>query len=154
MKIEKAIKQQRFKSEQEKLIINLLFTASWVKSESGKVLKPYGLSIPLFNVLRILKGQMPAPISVLDIQQRMLDQQSNASRLVDRLVKNDLAERVICPDDRRKMDVTITTKGAQLLDKLTPLMQDIHKEIVALSAEEQQEVNTLLDKMRTKRKEK
>jgi hypothetical protein len=62
MKLEEAIQQQKFRNQREKLIVNLLYTASWIKTESGKVLKQHGLSIPLFNVLRILKGQNSSPV--------------------------------------------------------------------------------------------
>jgi DNA-binding MarR family transcriptional regulator len=87
----------------------------------------------------------------LEIQQRMLDQQSNASRLVDRLVNKGLAQRVICKEDRRKMDVSITNQGLKLLNDVMPQIDEEHGYLVGLSEEEQKEANELLDKMRTKK---
>ena len=54
MKLEDEIKQESFKSEQQKVSINLHFTTSWLAKISGECLKPYNISIQQFNILRIL----------------------------------------------------------------------------------------------------
>ncbi len=87
MKIEDEIKQDKFKSEYQKLAINLIFTGNWINSKNAELLKPYKLTSQQYNLLRILRGQYPKPVTVNLLIERMLDKMSNASRIVDRLVK-------------------------------------------------------------------
>jgi DNA-binding MarR family transcriptional regulator len=103
MKIEEEIKQPLFKDEFQKLVINLKFTAGWLGGFHVRLLKSYGLSAQQFNVLRILRGQYPDPSSLHLIKERMLDKDSNASRLIDKLEAAGLTTRVQCPDDRRQV---------------------------------------------------
>lgn len=148
MKIEDAIKQKRFKSEEERLIINLVYTSSWLTSEQSRYFKQFGISVQQYNVLRILRGQQPKPASVSLIQERMLDKMSNASRLIEKLKLKKLVKRSECPSDRRQVDVVITEEGLKLLadmDKMDAHMNEICK---SLTQTEMQELNKLLDKFR------
>ena len=86
-----------------------------------EIFKPFDLTLQQYNVLRILRGQYPNPITVIAIIERMLDKMSNASRLVDKLLAKDLVIRRLCPHDRRAVDVIITEKGLELLEKLDTL---------------------------------
>ena len=150
MKIEDEIKQQNFKSEYHKLVINLKYTANWLSALHNKVLKSYGLSSQQFNVLRILKGQYPKPCNLLLIRDRMLDKESNASRLIDKLEVSGLTERVQCPKDRRQVDITITKKGIDLLDEMNPVIEDLSDRFNTLTEDEAKVMNFLLDKLRDK----
>ena len=104
MKIEKEIKQSKFKSEHQKMLINILYTSSWLAAKHAASLKPAGLSTQQFNILRILRGQHPEPATVNLLIDRMLDKNSNASRLVEKLRLKKLVERAICPEDRRAVN--------------------------------------------------
>lgn len=148
MKIEEAIKQKKFKSEYQKLFINIIYTANWLNNESIKTLKPFGISPQQYNVLRILKGQHPNAISVNNIIDRMLDKNSNASRLVDKLKQKELVEREICPEDRRQVDIKITNKGLDLLESISKKMDDFINLKDAISVEEAAQINGLLDQLR------
>ena len=148
MKIEEAIKQKKFKSEYQKLFINIIYTANWLNNESIKTLKPFGISPQQYNVLRILKGQHPNAISVNNIIDRMLDKNSNASRLVDKLKQKELVEREICPNDRRQVDIKITDKGLSLLEEISVKMDDFINLKDAISVEEAAQINGFLDQLR------
>jgi DNA-binding MarR family transcriptional regulator len=148
MKIEEEIKQALFKSEFQKLVINLKFTSGWVSGFLNKALKNYGLSPQQFNVLRILKGQYPKPSSLILIRERMLDKESNASRLIDKLEKAKLTKRVQCPEDRRQVDITITDKGIRLLNEVNPKVDEVISEVINLNEEDARKLNLLLDKLR------
>jgi DNA-binding MarR family transcriptional regulator len=100
-------------------------------------------------VLRILRGQQGKPASVGLIQERMLDKNSNASRLIDKLVIKKLVDRKTCPTDRRQMDIKITQKGLELLSELDEPMQLQDKEMATrLTAEEARIVSDILDRIR------
>lgn len=149
MKIEEAIKQKKFKSEYQKLFINIIYTANWLNNESIKTLKPFGISPQQYNVLRILKGQHPNAISVNSIIDRMLDKNSNASRLVDKLKQKELVEREVCSNDRRQVDIKITPKGINLLNEIADKMDSFINIKNSISDNEALLTNNILDKIRS-----
>ena len=118
MKIEDEIKQKSFKSEYQKLAVNLLFTHGWLVSFQKKLFENHEITNAQFNILRILRGQYPDPVSINILKERMLDKMSDTSRLVERLRVKGLVDRKICKEDRRKSDVKITDKGLELLKSL------------------------------------
>lgn len=148
MKIGDAIKQKEFKSEFQKLFINIIYTANWLNNESIKTLKPFGISPQQYNVLRILKGQHPNAITVNNIIDRMLDKSSNASRLVDKLKQKGLVERDVCNNDRRQVDIKITIKGIAIVDEILKKMDSFNNIKNAITIEEAEKMNTILDKLR------
>ncbi len=148
MKLEDAIKQPRFKSEVEKLSVNLLYTGSWYNAISLKTLKPFGISPQQYNILRILRGQYPKPATIQLIKERMLDEMSNVSRLVEKLRAKGLLERHTCPDDRRAVDVVITRQGLDLLTEIAPVLTKANSVLGALNETEARQLNALLDKLR------
>ena len=148
MKIEEEIKQTKFHDEYHKLAVNLQFTANWLSAKHGKALRHFGISSQQYNVLRILKGQYPKPSSLILVRERMLDKESNASRLIDKLVKAELTRRVQCPNDRRQVEITITEKGIELLKKMNPKVDEISTSMKSLSEQDAETLNSLLDKLR------
>jgi DNA-binding MarR family transcriptional regulator len=149
MSIETDIKQSNFKSPHMKAVVNILYTNSWLQTVQTEIFKPFDLTIQQYNVLRILRGQYPNPITVIAIIERMMDKMSNASRLVDKLLLKGLAVRTECPNDRRAVDVKITQKGLDLLEELDVLQDNWEKNLKGLSEEEALLLSDLLDKMRT-----
>ncbi|MFT4022274.1 MAG: MarR family transcriptional regulator [Flavihumibacter sp.] len=110
MSLSKDINQTRFRSEYSKAMLNILYTNNWLTESTRKHLDKFGLTNQQFNILRILRGA-GMPLSTLQIRQRMLDKMSDTSRIVDRLVKKELVEKVTCPSDRRLVDVSISARG-------------------------------------------
>ena len=148
MKLEDEIKQSKFKSEYQKLGINLVFTSNWLSREYEKHCKRFDITPEQFNILRILRGQHPKPATVNLLIDRMLNKMSNASRLVEKLRKKGLADRQINETDRRACDVLITKKGLDLLAELDKTEKEWNKFISHLSEKEAETMNQLLDKMR------
>lgn len=148
MSIEKDIKQSNFKSPHIKAVINIFYTNSWLQTIQMEIFKPFDLTIQQYNVLRILRGQHPNPITVMAIIERMLDKMSNASRLVDKLLLKGLAIRTECPNDRRAVDVKITQRGLDLLEELDILQINWENNLRGLTDEEALQLSDLLDKMR------
>jgi len=148
MRLEDEIKQARFSSPYQKLVLNLMFTGSWVNALSVRGLKPFGLSPQQYNILRILRGQHPQVATIQLIKDRMLDKMSNVSRLVEKLRMKRMVERQTCSNDRRAVDVVITDKGLKLLAELDELEADWHAQLGALDEREAEQLNDLLDKLR------
>ncbi len=148
MRLEEEIKQKSFQSEYHKLAVNLQFTANWLSALHSMALRPFEISSQQFNVLRILKGQFPNPSSLILIRERMLDKESNASRLIDKLENAGLTKRVQCPNDRRQVEITITEKGSELLEQMNPRVEELKSALTGLNEEEAGTLNNLLDKLR------
>ena len=147
MSLEKDIHQSNFRSEHQKLRVNLIFTYNWVMEGARKFYDQADLTPQQYNILRILRGAAK-PLSTLQIRQRMLDKMSDTSRIVDRLIKKDLVKKVVCETDRRLVDVTITDKGKQLLSSLDETMTEMDEQLNGLNIEESKTLNDLLDKLR------
>ena len=148
MKIEDEIKQGVFKSPYQKAYINLVYTSGWLQQQQSALFKPFGITLPQFNILRILRGQHPKPATVSLLIERMLDKTSNASRIVDKLEAKGLVTRKQCPEDRRTVDVLITDKGLALLASMDSVEGGTGTGIAHLSEDEALELSRLLDKIR------
>ncbi|MFH1071589.1 MAG: MarR family winged helix-turn-helix transcriptional regulator [Candidatus Glassbacteria bacterium] len=148
MKLEKEIKQKKFDNEFQKLIVNIIYTGGWLNAINSKRLKKFGISPQQYNVLRILRGQYPLPVTVNLLKERMLDRMSNASRLVEKLRLKGCVERAVCPSDRRAVDVIITQKGLDLLAEIDSGAKKFEKHFKSLAKSEAKKLNQLLDKLR------
>ena len=149
MGISEDLKQSNFQSEAQKAIVNAIYTGNWIVQKQQELLKPFGLTVQQYNVLRILKGQQGNPMTVLAITERMLDKMSNASRLVDKLLEKNLVLRRECPQDRRAVDILILPAGLDLLKEVDQVQQDWGKHFDALGVNRLEEMNQLLDEFRT-----
>ena len=147
MGIEKEIGQYTFRNEQQKSIINMVYTYNWMIEKMKNRLDEFELTMQQFNILRILRGAK-SPLSTMQIRERMLDKMSDTSRIVDRLIVKDLVQKNTCPRDKRLVDVVITAKGLELLAKLDLHSDELDSIIGNLTCDELQQLNQLLDKMR------
>lgn len=149
MAISDEIQSTNFESEHHKLLINLLVTHYWLESKIQVLLKTKGLSEPQFNVLRILRGQKGRPVSLMEVQERMINKMSNTTRLVEKLRAKGLVSRTICAENRRKVEILITPQGLKLLDNIDPIMKKQRTQLMGgLSDQDAAAMNALLDKMR------
>jgi len=148
MSLEKDINQVKFRNEQQKGLLNIIYTYNWVLERIKLTLDKEGITPQQFNILRILRGSHPEPLSTLQIRERMLDKMSDTSRIVDRLIIKNLVAKKVCAGDKRLVDVTITDKGRKLLDKLDRKNEEMDDIIKELSTSEIKILNKLLDKIR------
>lgn len=149
MRLEDEIKQAKgFRSQHHKAVVNIMFTDGWVRGLLNEVLKPHGLTNQQYNVLRILRGSYPEPLSTSSIRERMLDKMSDASRIVDRLYKKNLLERKVCATDKRLVDIFINENGLNLLEEIDYAMDSFNDNLKAITEEEAETLNSILDKLR------
>lgn len=145
--LEELLQQAKFRSERHKALISILYCANLINGCYDEIFTKYNLTIQQYNVLRILRGQYPNASTINLIRERMLDRMSDASRIVERLRKADLVERIPCETDRRAVDVRITQKGLDLLAKIDKLDNNMDMPAERLSEKEAKELNTLLEKI-------
>jgi DNA-binding MarR family transcriptional regulator len=149
VKLEQAIKSNKFKNETQKAALNVLYTAWWLKTNMSKGLKEFGLTHEQYNVLRILKGKYPEQICVRDIACRMIEKNSNVPRIVDRLEIKKLVKRTISQLDKRETVITLTKSGILLLEASTKSIDQTMENVTTLSDSESLQLNKLLEKLRS-----
>lgn len=148
MRLEDEISQKKFKSDYEKALVNVIFTNNWIMGVQSDLFKKHGLTTQQYNILRILRGQYPNPASIKTIRARMLDKMSDASRIVEKLRVKGWVVREVSESDRRNVDVVISPKGLEILEKMDPYMQQVMDAMRNLDETEIQQLNYLLDKFR------
>ncbi len=148
MKLEEAIKSNRFADEKHKALINLMYTSYWMKTHLSTALKQNGLTIEQFNVLRILKGKYPEQLCVKDIGTRMIEKSSNVPRIVDRLLVKKLVKRVPSTEDKRETMVSLTEKGMKHVAEANDVVNSVQDNIIGLSETDAVLLHELMEKMR------
>lgn len=147
MKIEDEIKQQRFVSPHQKAVVNLLYTTNWLLAKQKDIFKSHNITLQQFNIMRILRGQHPKSISATEIKARMLDKNSDVSRLLDRMIAKGLVTKRTSISDKRAADVNLTDDGLSLLADMDKVQQKLDN-ILVLSEADALQLSDLLDKCR------
>lgn len=149
MKLEEEIKQNKpFKSEMQKLVLNISFTSSWLNNIIATKLKPYGISPHQFNVLRILKGKYPDSYCNQEITARMIDKSSNATRIVDKLLSKKLVQKTIGKEDKRLVSIKISPSGINLLEEIDKQPFSAGTKLKDFNLEKAKLMNEWLDELR------
>ncbi|MCZ2102328.1 MAG: MarR family transcriptional regulator [Chitinophagales bacterium] len=148
MEIDKVIKQGKFKDNYQKAIVNLLYTSNYFRDIHQPIFKKYEIQGQHYNVLRILKGKYPDPVTPGYIKEVMLDKGTDLTRLIDKLKKKGWVERRICPHNKRQMDITITDLGVEQLTAMSKEMAIEDSQNIRMTPEEYATLSDLLDKMR------
>lgn len=149
VKLEQAIKSNKFKNEVHKAGLNILYTAWWLKTVMSKELKEFGLTHEQYNVLRILKGKHPDQACVRDIACRMIEKSSNVPRIIDRLEIKKLVKRTTSAQDKRETLITLTQSGIAILEASTAVVNKVMDQVMAICEEDASQLNVLLEKVRT-----
>jgi len=147
MKTEAIIKPAATPSLGKKALLNIMYAQNTLAEIFSDLLKKYDLSSGQFNVLRILRDQNGTPANMFVIQNKMIAKASNATRLVDKLLLKGLALREVCTENRRKIDISITDKGLELLHKLDPAVVAYEEKFANnLTPNELESLNLLIEK--------
>jgi DNA-binding MarR family transcriptional regulator len=148
MGIEKDIQQDKFRNAHQKAAVNLIYTLGWMRERTKPIFGTEDITLQQFNILRILRGSFPQPLSTLQIRERMLEKMSDTSRIVDRLIAKELVRKLTCKNDRRLVDVVISDKGKKLLERLDARQDEIDGVLGNLSEKDANILSDLLDKIR------
>ena len=150
MSLEKDIQQAKFRNIYQKAGINLIYTLGWLKDRTRPIFESEDITPQQFNILRILRGSYPQPLSTLQIRERMLEKMSDTSRIVDRLITKGLVKKLTCKTDRRLVDVVISDKGKKLLERLDARQDEMDGVLQNLTEKEAATLSDLLDKIRNR----
>lgn len=137
-----------YQNEWHELRISVLQAESWLSGEIKYFLSPFQLTQKQFNILRILRGhQEEIPLSILDIRIKMIDKMSDASRIIDRLAKKGLVEKIPCKMDKRTMRIKITEDGLLTLTQVDQSLPRLDAVMNQLTPTEARQLCHLLQKM-------
>jgi DNA-binding MarR family transcriptional regulator len=150
MSIEKDIKQKSFKNPYNKLTVNLMYTNGWLTNQYSKILKPYNLTEQQSYVLKILRDNYPQSVTINYIIENMIDEMSNVSRLVDKLIAKKLVVKEKSIYDLRSLDVKLTEKGVVFFDELTEQIIQWEESFFKANESDLQLLNDLLTRLREK----
>jgi DNA-binding MarR family transcriptional regulator len=150
VKLEDAIKSNKFKNETHKAGLNILYTAWWIKTLGSNQLKKFDLTHEQYNVLRILKGKYPEQMCVKEIACRLIEKSSNVPRIIDRLEFKQFIKRTQSKIDGRQTVITITLKGISILEQSTTALNNIWDNNLFITENEAATLSNLLEKLRTK----
>ncbi|SMO78865.1 MarR family winged helix-turn-helix transcriptional regulator [Gracilimonas mengyeensis] len=127
---------------------NICETEVWLRTTLKDFLEEYGITQQQFNILRILRDANNEPMSTKEIKAKMIDKNSDASRLVDRLVDKELVRKRQSPEDGRLIQVFINYEGIKLLAKIDDKLHELDDQFELLSEDEAEQLNALLEKVR------
>jgi DNA-binding MarR family transcriptional regulator len=141
------IKAIVYKNVYDELFINILRSFSRLGSIYSAGLKPFGVTLQQYLIMRLLKLHHPEPVSIILLKECMPEKQSDVSRLIDKMVSSGLVERNTCPLDRRKVDIVILDKGMKLLTEIESTENEWISGMHNLSEAQAKKLNELLDKL-------
>lgn len=147
MNVEQIIKTDKKIPLESRTIIHFMLVNNKINEAVSNVLKPFDVSLQQFNVLRILRGQNGNPANLSTLNERMVTKMSNTTRLVDKLMIKGYVDRIVCPSNRRKVEINITDSGKKVLKKMDTSMNMAEKEILKnISKKELEQLNKLFNK--------
>ncbi|MFT4875974.1 MAG: DNA-binding MarR family transcriptional regulator [Bacteroidia bacterium] len=106
------------------ILIKLRKIIRSINLESKKIEKELGISIPQFLVLQYLSNQDDYKAFAKDIKTYLNLNASTVSGIISRLDSKSLVARSTKPDDKRASFIILTAKGADLLNKYPPTLQE------------------------------
>ena len=149
MGIKEEIQQEKFSSNLQMAVVNLIYTANWMRDQQQHILKDYEILVQHYNVLRIVMGQDPKPAFPGQIKNVLLDKGRDLTRLIDKLVSLKYLNRNVCESNRRMVEIVITDQGKKVANEIgKKLAKDMQKRF-NLSEKEALQLSELLDKLRT-----
>jgi MarR family transcriptional regulator, 2-MHQ and catechol-resistance regulon repressor len=149
MKLKEAIKTSKFNSPQMQVILEVLYTAGCIDRDNNGKLKPFGISIQQYNILRILKGAHPKKVAVHEIKERMVQKTPNTTRLIDKLITKSYVTRERCENDRRVIYIEITNSGIDFINKMNESANIGKSFLNKLNNTESEQIIELLEKLRS-----
>ena len=148
MDVEQIIQTKSFHSQQQRTVIHLLLVGNRISELVGQALKPFGVSMQQFNVLRILRGQKGTPSNLNTLNERMITRMSNTTRLVDKLLERGYVSRTVCSSNRRKIEIMLTSAGSEVLSKMDTVVREVEHELMQnMTEEEMKTLNLLLNQI-------
>src|SRR5215510_12397015 len=100
---------RHFDSHQQEAYLNLWRTYDRLRMLEDELFARHDLTAQQYNALRLLRAEYPSALPTLVLAGRLVSHAPDITRLVDRLEQRGLVARRRVPDNRRVVEVGITT---------------------------------------------
>jgi DNA-binding MarR family transcriptional regulator len=148
MILERITLTSKFVSKKHKSFVGILYLSYVLRNKIHTLLKKFSLTSEQYNVLRILRGSLPNELRMKEISLRMIEQNSNVPRLVDKLEEKKLVSREISIIDKRETIVKITDKGLNLVLKIDQPFNELVENFISLDDEgEVEKLSELIERL-------
>ena len=141
---------KKFRNEYHRLIANLHYTDGYIMNYFAQKLAPFDLSVQQYIVLRRLSEVYPNSLTAGELKEKMIEINSDMTRLTDRLVAKKLIVREVDPQNRRRVNLRLTEESKEFVEKAALEFNDFESILSQLTDEEVRIMNTLLDKIRNR----
>jgi len=136
------------KRDEQDVMMTLFRTSDRMQHRLARVVAENGLTGSQYNVLRILRAE-GKPLPCLKIAQRMITVVPGITGLLDRLEEKHLVKRDRSTEDRRRVDITLTSAGETLLGKIDGPVGELQKALMSgFTTADTGELARLLEKAR------
>ncbi len=145
------IKQGRpFSSLRQEAFLSLSRTSALLTHAWTQRLRPYGVTLTQYNVLRILRGAGGGGLNRQQVSERLITQVPDVSRLLDRMTAAGLVTRARGQVDRRVVNSCVTEKGLAILQALdVPSYVIADEQLAHMPDSEISQLVALLEKVRS-----
>ena len=147
MKLKKRLKVKSFRNKWEKLLFNFQTSNAKINSYVRDCFREAPITYPQYLVLKILNSANK-PVNMLYIKERIIENDSDISRLIVRLKDMGFVDKKPSPTDKRHAEITLTPEGLQQLEIMNQSIHSIDEVFFNLSSKEVKQLNMLLDKIR------
>lgn len=148
-KLKTLLQVDGFRNDWEELQLNLMYSYHWLSGHLRTLYKDLEITPQQFQVLKIISGASPEPVSIEWIKARVIEKDADMSRMINRLSAQKLIKRQVKRTDRRASEITLTELGTQLLDSAADFQQKSDQLFYNLSKKEAKQLNKLLNKIRS-----
>jgi DNA-binding MarR family transcriptional regulator len=149
-RIREELKQTRpFASLEEEVAVEVHRTAQVLMRWLVEELKPSSITPSQYNVLRILRGSSPQPLSATEICSRMVTYDPDLTRLLDRLETAGMVRKERDAKDRRVVNVHITKLGRDTVESaMEAARARLHEELGGIGKARLEQLADLLERVR------
>ncbi|MEO7521086.1 MAG: MarR family transcriptional regulator [Gemmatimonas sp.] len=149
-RLQQEIKQTSpFRSPEAETFLNIVRTSAALVRGLAQVLRPYDITQPQYNALRILRGAGADGLLRGEVGERMVTHEPDVTRLLDRMEARGLVHRERGVGDRRLVHVRITVDGLTLLAALDEPVHAMHcTQLGHLGSSDLASLNGLLERAR------
>jgi DNA-binding MarR family transcriptional regulator len=105
-------------SKRSDLWFNMVQMVATIEADLSKALQAtHGVGLSEYRALQVLARSPDSELRMQELASYLKLNQSSVSRMAERLERQGLAIRDLCPDDKRGVYTVLTQKGRELVDR-------------------------------------
>ena len=147
MKLKKQLKVRTFRNKWEKLLLNFQLSNSNINAYIKDCFRDAPITYTQYTILNIITTA-DKPVNQLYIKKRIVDKDSDVSRLIARMLQLGIIVKKPNKEDKRHAEISVTPLGEQHPLDIKEKIHSVDKVFFNLSKKEVKQLNDLLDKVR------